>query len=69
MIHDDNKKVRHTAYQHISQARKKFTTSILKFEVPNLNFKAKTYYNLIDWNTVSITEPPLIKRFSDSDLV
>lgn len=68
MIHDENKKVRQTAYQRISEARKTRAKSIRKFEIPKLNFKAKTYYNLIDWNTVSITEPPLIKRFSNSDL-
>lgn len=63
MIHDDSEKVREVAYQRIVQARTNASSvssgAVRRFEVPQIDFKARTYYNLIDWNSTTLTEPPL----------
>jgi hypothetical protein len=42
--------------------------SIIRFQVPEINFKAKTYLDLFDWTKIEISEPPLTKQFSNSEL-
>ena len=42
--------------------------NIRKFVVPKINFKAKSYPDLIDWETAKFSEPPLTASFSDQDL-
>lgn len=69
MIRDNEKEVRKNAYRYILEARANSShNSIRKFKVPTINLKAKTYVDLIDWKANLITEPPLIKKFSESDL-
>ena len=38
------------------------------FRIPNINFNARTYCELVSWRNVDITEPPLMKQFSNSEL-
>ena len=35
-----------------------------KFSVPKLNFEAKIYVDLIDWDSVDWTEPPMTMKLS-----
>ena len=42
--------------------------NIWKFVVPKINFKAKSYPDLIDWETAEFSEPQLTASFSNQDL-
>ena len=42
--------------------------NIRKFVVPKINFKAKSYPDLIDWETAEFSEPQLTASFSNQDL-
>lgn len=71
MIRDNKKSVRKQAYQKILIARttQHATKNVVRsFEIPKINFNAKTYSKLIDWRNIQITEPPLTKHFSNAEL-
>ena len=71
MLCDERKEVRYLAYQRISTARaaQNVTPRIVRrFTKPKLNIKAKTYHELIDWDKIDVTEPPLTKKFTDEQL-
>lgn len=69
MLQDDQEQIRRLAFDRIRKARSTSDAStIRRFTVPAINFKAKTYYNLIDWTKVNITEPPLTKDLSLTEL-
>src|SRR6218665_131591 len=38
------------------------------FVIPELNFAASNYIDLIDWQNLSITEPPVFSTLSRTDL-
>ena len=44
------------------------STSIRKFVVTKINFKANNYTELFDWKTVKFSEPPLTMRLSDDEI-
>lgn len=70
MLEDKNKAVRKRAVNCIlSLRKKKVQKGIRRFHVPQLNFKAKSYTELINWKTTPITEPPLIKKLSNDELM
>lgn len=71
MIHDARKGIRKQAFEKILIARSRQKSSDYApriFEIPEVNFKATKYTNLINWSNVVITEPPLARHFSNSDL-
>ena len=35
---------------------------IRTFKIPNLNSKAGSYYNIIDWQNIDVSEPPVTKN-------
>ena len=39
-----------------------------EFDFPKLNFTASDYINLIEWQTLNITEPPVISTLSKANL-
>ena len=43
-------------------------STVRKFNVPKINFKAKTYPELFDWRTTAITEPPFTASLSDDQI-
>ena len=43
-------------------------STVRKFVIPKINFKAETYPDLIDWEKVSFTEPPITLQFSNEKL-
>lgn len=73
MIRDKNKNIRTLACQRILKARnnrdKNPLNTVRKFLVPKIKFGAKSYYDLIDWRTTKLTEPPLTMKFSPQDLI
>ena len=44
------------------------TSSLRKFAMPDVNFSATNYRNIIDWEVVSISEPPIFQFWSDEKL-
>ena len=43
-------------------------SKICKFKVPKIKFKAKTYLDLFNWRTATITEKPFIASLSDDQI-
>ena len=42
--------------------------TIRTFQIPNLNFEAKMYFGMINWQKVNLTEPPLTRSISDDEI-
>ena len=45
------------------------SSSVRKYFIPTLNFKAKTYPELIDWEVAKLTEPPLTLDLNETELL
>ena len=62
MICDENKCVRQLGWRKILKARilaqDRRSTNFRKFIIPTFNFQADKYYDLINWNTIELREPP-----------
>lgn len=70
MLSDERREVRMSAVSQIVSLRDlPSTTQIRKFRVPTLNFNARDYTELINWNECQITEPPLLKSFITEKLL
>ena len=68
MITDDRKPIRELAVSRIIQAREQNTTE-RAFQLPKtLNFDAEDYSDMIDWEREIITQPPIIKGFSNAEI-
>jgi len=65
--------VRENALDKILQARAEAledTSGKVRYNIiPTLNFKAKYYWEMIDWTSVSITSPPVLRNISNEKLV
>lgn len=71
MLCDECKDVRELAYNRILEARtvsKSNPNIVRRLTVPEINFKARAYHQLIDWAKVDATEPPLIQKLTQNDL-
>lgn len=71
MLHDNQKSIRQQAYKKILIARTaqhETQNSVRIFRVPDINFNAKSYCNLINWSNIEVTEPPLTKLFPNSKI-
>ena len=70
MITDHQPHIRELRFRKVMNARVlKQSRQIRKFKVSaKLNFDATKYYDIIDWNDVVTTEPPVIKTMKDADL-
>jgi hypothetical protein len=69
MLSDNKLSIRKFAYNKVIEARRNAPTNTLRqFIPPILNFNANNYTELIDWNQIDVTEPPMIKHIPDKDL-
>lgn len=70
MLTDNRREIRELGLRRIKKCRKLGTTNrkIREFKVPLLNFNAEDYVDLIDWQTVSVTEPPVTVRITNEEL-
>lgn len=69
MLQDEKQHIKELALRRILKARK--TTKgkkVREFVVPELNFEANYYYDLIDWTTEKIFEPPFTSKYSDNEI-
>ena len=69
MLVDPDQNVRELALRRILKARKKPETGVRVFQIPEFNFKAKSYVDLIDWQNCQLTEPPITTHLSNEDIV
>lgn len=67
MLFDEQKFVRQLAYQRIKKARCNENPR-RKFVIPPVNFEAVKYYELIPWQDLEVTEPPVLSQFSLMEL-
>ena len=65
MIHDTNKVMRELEWRRIIKARSKKKDCIRTFQLPKVNFAAKSYVELIDWQKSLVTEPLVTLRLTD----
>ena len=69
MIHDHEDCVRELGWRRILKARSSTQDTVRAFKPPTLNFNAETYYEMIDWNSLELTEPPLTKSVKTKDII
>lgn len=68
MLCDSRENVRKLAVERIVAARAKKPKKSRVFRVPPINLSANDYTQMIDWEKVLITEPPITTKFSKSEL-
>lgn len=68
MMWDERKHIRQLAYHRILKARAVADQNIRVFQIPDLNFEATEYYDIVDCQTVLWTEPPITMRFTNQEL-
>lgn len=70
MIVDERKHIRELGFRRIIKARMLASKpdSIRSCQPPKINFQANDYTDIIDWNTVVLTPPPLLRRVSDDEV-
>lgn len=73
MVTDGDESVRRRAVQRIREARQQElandTGKVRRFELPAVKFDASVYTEIIDWDKVTVTQPPLLRQLSEEDLV
>lgn len=73
MLTDERSHVRKLASRRILAARQqrkaKAKAKVRQFSVPNLNFAATDYIDLISWRDTDRYEPPLTKLASDETIL
>jgi hypothetical protein len=67
MITDARKYIRELGMRRILKARST-SYGIRRFTIPVLNFNAKDYVDLIDWQATEISEPPLMSDISTDEI-
>lgn len=63
MLADERKDIRQLACSKILKSRSEIRAGIRRFIIPELNFEAEDYIDLIKWDDVEVTEPPLTKSW------
>ena len=60
MMNDDSNDIRELAWRRIKKAKDSLKgKSVRAFKIPKLDFDAECYTDMISWENVNITEPPL----------
>ena len=49
--------------------KRKIRREIRYFTIPTINFQANCYHDIIDWNTISVTVPPLLRGLSQQEII
>ncbi|XP_031339102.1 uncharacterized protein LOC116167737 isoform X2 [Photinus pyralis] len=70
MLQDERGHIQELALRRIMKARKTNKgKKVREFITPKLNFEANEYYDLIDWTTEKIYEPPITQKYTDSEIL
>jgi len=71
MVSYDRKHIRELGFRRILKARHAniaATEGIRPFKVPDLNFEASDYSELIQWADGTVTDPPILSHLSDEQI-
>lgn len=69
LLNDNKRSLRELALRRILKTRNDPTRKqIREFIIPKINFKATTYYDLIDWQNCELSEPPILASISNDNL-
>ena len=71
MLDDSDDAIREKAVNIIKDIRatkQPPTRPVRAFSVPKLNYDADNYHTMIDWESETLTEPPLTYELTDDDL-
>ena len=70
MVTDHREHIRELGLRRILKARSQNSggKGVRQFIVPDLNFNAEDYFDLIDWQKTVITEPPVLTDISENDI-
>ena len=69
MINDDSSDIRNLAWRRIKEARDSFKgKSVRSFQIPELDFDAERYIDMISWENINITEPPLTRDITVEEI-
>ncbi|KAK4875283.1 hypothetical protein RN001_011705 [Aquatica leii] len=70
MLADDRKYIRELGLRRILKCRqaKHNVNLVREFNIPSFNFNADDYFELVSWQSLTITEPPLTVKISDNEL-
>lgn len=66
MLADERKQISVLALRKILKSRDSVSRGVREFRVPNLNFAADDYIDIVTWNEVAVTEPPVLKKITTS---
>lgn len=73
MMTDERVEVRKLALDRLLAAREAETDTVNGWvrcnKVPKLNFKATNYYDMINWKTITLTVPPVLRSVSNEELI
>lgn len=64
MLSDPDHEIRKLAYSRIEISRQSMNNSIRQYKIPELVWDAQKYYEIIDWQQVNVTEPPMLRQMS-----
>ena len=66
MVNDESTIIRELGLRRVLRLRKlcNSVTNVRTFEIPNVNFDADNFYDMIDWQNV-VTPPPLLHDVAD----
>src|ERR1043165_2702812 len=65
VISDERQHIRELGMRRILETRMTKHNSIREFVIPELNFDANEYYDMIHWSKAQVTEPPLTANVSN----
>jgi len=69
MLADERDHIRELGCRRILAARKENASEALRqFRVPSLNFNARDYIDLVNWNNEDRCEPPMTKHLAEAEL-
>lgn len=69
MIIDERKHIRELGFRRILKARQSVETNEIRvFKPPKINFEAKDYTEIIDWQSCILTPPPLLQNVTDEEI-
>lgn len=67
MITDERKYIRELGMRRILRAQSE-RYGLRKFIIPAFNLEARDYIDLVDWQSIEITEPPLLAEISEDQI-
>jgi hypothetical protein len=68
MLVDERREIRELAVRRIQRAKQNKETEVRRFERPAINLEAADYHELIDWQTVPRTQPPMMFSVTEDEL-